>query len=232
MLKPLANFNSTCGANSRHSDRIQVTGMQTMSDETVIEYFYAAHSAYAYLGAWELARIATATGWTVRHRPFDLGPVMQAAGSATFRDRSPAHIAYFFRRELKRWAEYRGLPIMSGRPTHHDNPLDLVNGAIIAAGEDADGLSRAILQAHWCDDADIADRAVLIDLAETVGLNGPALLATAASPAIQEQHRANTAEAIARHVFGSPTYFVRGDMFYGQDRLALVERAIAQPFAE
>jgi 2-hydroxychromene-2-carboxylate isomerase len=41
---------------------------------------------------------------------------------------------------------------------------------------------------------------------------------------------ANTAEAIARGIFGSPTYFVRGDMFYGQDRLEMLERAISRPF--
>jgi 2-hydroxychromene-2-carboxylate isomerase len=40
----------------------------------------------------------------------------------------------------------------------------------------------------------------------------------------------NTKEAIEKSVFGSPTYFVDGDMFYGQDRLELVERALLKPF--
>ncbi|MDF1729013.1 MAG: 2-hydroxychromene-2-carboxylate isomerase [Sulfitobacter sp.] len=203
-----------------------------MKDAHLIEYFYSAHSAYAYLGAWELARIAQATGWQVVHRPFDFGPVMAAAGGAPFKARSKAHINYFFGRDMRRWAEWRGLPMIDHRPTHHDNPLALANGAIIAAEGEADALSRAILQAHWRDDADIADRATLISLAEEVGLNGPALLAAAESPAVQETHRANTQEAIARNLFGSPTYFVRGDMFYGQDRLAMLERAIERPFAQ
>lgn len=202
-----------------------------MADANVIEYFYAAHSAYAYLGAWELDRIAKDTGWRVAHRPYDFAPVMEAAGGAKFATRSKAHIDYFFGREMVRWAEFRDLPIIRHRPTFHDNPLDLANGMIIAAKDDADRLSRAILQAHWVDDADIADRATLIGLADGLGLDGSTLIADAQSRAVQDQHRANTQEAIARAVFGSPTYFVRGDMFYGQDRLALVERAIRKPFA-
>jgi 2-hydroxychromene-2-carboxylate isomerase len=196
-----------------------------------IEYFYSAHSAYAYLGAWELDRIARDAGARVIHRPFDFLPVLAAAGAPGFRGRSQAHLSYFFGRELKRWAEWRGLPILGHRPTYHDNPLALANGAIIAAGADADALSRALLQAHWRDDADLADTATVERLADAAGLDGAALVAAAQGAQVQERHLANTEEAIARSVFGSPTYFVEGDMFYGQDRLFMVERALQQPFA-
>ena len=56
------------------------------------------------------------------------------------------------------------------------------------------------------------------------------MIAAAQSAEVQAQHQANTDEAIRRSVFGSPTYFVAGDMFYGQDRLDMVERAIRTPF--
>lgn len=195
-----------------------------------IEYFYSAHSAYAYLGAWELARIAEATGARVVHRPFDFRPVVAAAGGQPIDARTQPHMDYFFGRELRRWATWRELPILDIRPTYHDNPLALSNGAIIAAGENADVLSRAILQAHWRDDADIADAGVIAGLAEEVGLDGAAITAAAMTAEIQAAHAANSAEAIARGVFGSPTYFVGGDMFYGQDRLMMVERAVTTPF--
>lgn len=196
-----------------------------------IEYFYSAHSAYAYLGAWELARIAKEKGAHVIHRPFDFHPVVNAAAGQPFKRRSTAHVDYFFGRELIRWAELRDLPIVDFRPTYHDNPLHLPNGAIIAAGNDADAFSRAVLQAHWRDDADIADPEVLHRLAGELGLNADALLAAAISDPVQAQHQANTDEAIARGLFGSPTYFVGGDMFYGQDRLMMVARALDTPFA-
>ncbi|OAN97365.1 2-hydroxychromene-2-carboxylate isomerase [Sulfitobacter geojensis] len=201
-----------------------------MQAPKTIEYFYSAHSAFAYLGAWELERIATKAGAQVVHRPFDFAPVMAAAGGKGIGARSKAHIRYFFGREIKRWAQVRDLPMLRHRPTFHDNPLALANGAIIAAGADAGPLSRAILQAHWRDDADFADASVLHDLAQGVGLDATALLEAAASDAVQTQHRANTDEAIARSVFGSPTYFVDDDMFYGQDRLFMVEQALHTPF--
>lgn len=201
-----------------------------MQDPNTIEYFYSAHSAYAYLGAWELERIATEAKATIVHRPFDFAPVMAAAGSKSFKERSQAHIEYFFGREMIRWAQLRELPMIGHRPTHHDNPLALANGAIIAAGPEAGVLSRAILQAHWRDDADISDPATLFRLAQETGFDASALLGAATSDTIQNQHDANTKEAISRSVFGSPTYFVGGDMFYGQDRLFMVEQALRRPF--
>jgi len=68
-------------------------------------------------------------------------------------------------------------------------------------------------------------------LADNTGLDGAALQDAAQSSAVQAQHQANTDEAIARNIFGSPTYFVGEDMFYGQDRLHMVERALTTPFA-
>lgn len=199
-----------------------------------IEYFYSCHSVYAYFGAWRLAEIAAEHEAKVIHRPFDFDPVMTAAGGAPFQSRPKPHMDYFFGRELMRWAEFRELPWIMRRPTHHDNPLALGNGAIIAAqslGWDADALARALLQAHWRDDADPADSTALTEIAKDLGMDADILLATATSDAVQQQHKANTAEATARHVIGSPTYFVDGDMFYGQDRLEMVARALVKPFA-
>lgn len=197
-----------------------------------IEYFFSAHSAYAYLGAWELERIAKESGAQVDYRPFDFLPVIDGAGSQSFSARTQAHKDYFFSRELVRWAEWRGLPIVRFRPTYHDNPLALANGAIMAAGDHAGPLSRAILKSHWSEDTDIADPAVVGRLAGDLGLDAAQLLAQATSDEVQARHRANTQEAIERGVFGSPTYFVGGDMFYGQDRLFMVERALEKPFGD
>jgi 2-hydroxychromene-2-carboxylate isomerase len=199
-----------------------------MSDN-VIEYFYSAHSAYAYLGAPKLAEIAHAAGWRVTHRPFDFLPVVDAAGGQHFKARSAAHIDYFFGRELSRWAQWRGLPILNHRPTYHDNPLGTANGMIIGS-DNPDRISFAILQAHWRDDADIADAATLLQIAHDCGEDSEALLKAASSDVVKAKHATNTAEAITRNLFGSPTYFVHGDMFYGQDRLEMLARAIQHPF--
>ena len=202
-----------------------------MSD---IEYFYSAHSAYAYLGAKRVMEIAKAAGRKLRHWPMDLGVVIAATSGRSFGGRSDAHSAYFFGREMERWGEYRGVAIDIAKPTHHDEPLALPNGMIIAAveqGADADTLAHAIMAAHWTQDANIADETTLAAVATAAGIDPVPLLEAAMSAEIQAIHKANTDEAIKRHIFGSPTYYVDGDMFYGQDRLELVERALVRPFA-
>lgn len=206
-----------------------------------IEYFYSAHSAYAYIGSNRLAEICAAQNCTLIHRPIALSPVVEAVGSPPFARRTRPHIDYFFGREIERWAEWRGMPILSHRPTHHDNSLDMSNGMLIAASEqgaDVDALAVAILTIHWRDDADLANPDHLRKAADMANVAADRLLEVALSPEIQHQHAANTAEAIARNVFGSPTYILAGDqnvgaaeeMFYGQDRLEMLERALTVPF--
>jgi 2-hydroxychromene-2-carboxylate isomerase len=202
-----------------------------MSD---IEYFYSAHSAFAYLGSARLMEIASAAEAKIIHKPVDLLRVMVESGAGSTRERSDRHRAYYFGREIERWAEWRAAPVMTGMPTHHQNDTTLCNGMLIAGieqGSDVDQLAHRMLEAHWRDDADLADRGTLERLANAVDLDPAPLLDAALSPDVAAIYQANTEEAIRRSVFGSPTYFVDGDMFYGQDHLEFVERALGQPFA-
>jgi len=200
----------------------------------VIEYIYSAHSAFAYLGSARLTEICTAHGATLLHRPILLTPVVEAQGSLPFHARTQAHVDYFFGREIERWAEYRGVPVIAHRPTHHDADYSLASGMILALGDSGtatDRMAHRVLEAHWRDDADLSDVAVLRAIATGLGHDATALLAVAASDAVQERLTANTERARAAAVFGSPTYVVDGDAFYGQDHLELVARALTRPFA-
>ncbi len=199
-----------------------------------IEYFYSAHSAFAYLGSARFMAIARAAGRRIAHRPMDLRRVVAVTGPGATNGRTPARKAYFSGREIERWAEVRSAPVMAGWPSHHDKDMTLANGMLIAGlqqGIEIDRLAHRMLEAHWRDDADLADRETLARLGGEVGLDPAPLLAAALSPEAQATYEANTEEAIRRSVFGSPTYFVDGDMFFGQDRLELVERALVRPFA-
>ena len=199
-----------------------------------IEYFYSAHSAYAYLGSARFMAIAKAAGRTITHRPNDLRRLVPASGSTPFSERSKGHYAYFFRREIDRWAEERNAPVIVGRPTHHDKDMTLCNGMLIAGlvqDKNIDQLAHVMLESHWRDDSDLADRDTLVALARQVEMDPEPLLVAALSEEVQAIYEANTVEVIERSVFGSPAYFVDGDMFYGQDRLEMVERALRQPYA-
>lgn len=199
-----------------------------------IEYFYAAYSGYAYIGSALFREIAERAGARVVHRPFHLRTLVSARGNAD-RVQDPAYRAYAFRREIERWAEYRGVRTLGRGPTHHQKSYDMANRMLIASGETGPGtdrLAHAFLEAHWADDADLSDTATLKALAASVGLDGGALFDAAGAPEIAAHHEENTNEAIERGFFGSPTYVVEGDPFYGQDRLELVARALERPFAD
>lgn len=199
-----------------------------------IEYFYAAHSAFAYLGSARFMAIAAAAGRRISHKPVDLRRVVAEAGAVPFGRRSKPHAAYFFGREIERWSEERGAPWIGRIPTHHAKDITLPNGMLIAGiarGLDVDRLAHALLEAHWRDDADLADRASLAAIGQSAGIDPTPLLDAALSAEVQAIYQANTEEAIRRSVFGSPTYFVDGDMFYGQDRLEMIERSLRSPYA-
>lgn len=200
----------------------------------VIEYIYSAHSAFAYLGSAELGRLCAEHRVTLIHRPVRLSEVMEAQGGQPFRTRTRAHLDYFFGREIERWAEYRDVPILGFRPTYHDADYSLASGMILALGEtgpQTDRMAHALLEAHWHRDADLSDPRTLRGIAADLGHDADALLAEGGSAAIQDRLRENTMWAQERNIFGSPTYILDGDPFYGQDRLELVRRALSRPFA-
>ncbi len=201
-----------------------------MNSPLHIDYFYSAHSVFAYLGSAHLNELARRVGARIVHYPMDLHRVMQEAGASSFRERSKAHIRYFFGTEIERWSKKRNLPWLGRVPTHHHKDYMLANRFLVAAqqmGYNVDELSHGLLRAHWVDDIDLTDKHALAAVADAVNLDGQDVLTQALSDEIWEISQKNSEEAIKRAVFGSPTYFVGGEMFYGQDRLNFVEQALA-----
>jgi len=199
-----------------------------------LTYVYSAHSAFAYLGSARLMALCAQHDVTLIHKPILLSPVVEAQGSQPFHARTQAHVDYFFGREIERWAEFRNVPVINHRPTYHNADYSLASGMIIALGEAGpavDAMAHAILEAHWRDDADLSNPVMLAEIATTLGHDAQSLIARAASNDCQDQLHANSDWARGQDVFGSPTYIVDGDAFYGQDRLELVERAVESPFA-
>lgn len=200
-----------------------------------LTYFYSAHSAFAYLGSARVMEICATHGLTLVHRPIPLSPVVEAQGSLPFRARTQAHVDYFFGREIERWAEYRDVPVVDFRPTYHDADYSLASGMILALGDRGsavDAMAHAILEAHWRDDADLSDVATLSRIAHQLGHDETALVTQAQAQDVVARFAQNAAAALAANVFGSPTYVLEGEVFYGQDRLEMLEWAITVPFTQ
>jgi len=194
-----------------------------------IDYYFTANSPWTYLGADLFHRIAAKHGSQVRYKPVDLVHIFGLSGGLPLPKRAPQRQAYRLV-ELRRWAAWRGLPLNS-MPAHFQPTVPhLANRMLVAlthAGEDAGPLSRAMMRAVWAEERDIWDPATLAALATECGLDGEALVSRAGAAEIEAAYAANAEDALAAQVFGAPTYVWRGEPFWGQDRLEMLDAALA-----
>jgi len=186
-----------------------------------IEFFWDAVSPYTYLAATQIDRIATETGATVRWRPFFLAGVMEATGN-----RPPLTVKAkgdYMWNDLKAWAQHYNVPVTMPEQF----PVNSVYAmrAAIAAEQMGKGqeFGLALISAYWADGKDLGDQATLVLAAEKVGLDAAEIATAMQTQAVKDTLRANSEEAVARGAFGAPTMFVGSTMFWGNDRLDLLQ---------
>ncbi len=194
----------------------------------IIDTYYSLLSPWTYLGGPRLDRIAAEAGATVTFKPVDLGEVFPISGGLPLGKRAPQRRAYRMM-ELERWRDHLGMPLTL-EPKHFlataERPAALLVVAARESGAGAGPLSNAILRAVWAEQRDIGDGDTLRAICVETGLDGEALLARAGDDDIAAAYAADTKEAIERGVFGAPTYIYDGELFWGQDRLEFLERAV------
>ncbi|MBT0962212.1 2-hydroxychromene-2-carboxylate isomerase [Denitromonas iodatirespirans] len=194
-----------------------------------LDYYFVLNSPWSYLAARQLGGIVERTGAELRLRPVQLPKLFAATGGLQLRDRPPARQAYRLQ-ELARWSRHLGVP-MHIQPTHFPVDERLAVGAVLAAlaaGHEALPLTVAFGQALWTDNRNLADEAVVADLLASANLPA-SLLAEARDPRHDATLAANTEATIAANVFGVPSCVIGNEVFWGQDRLDFVERALTQP---
>lgn len=194
-----------------------------------IEFFWDPASSYSYLAATQIEALAQRTGATLVWKPFLLGKAFEATGNRIPAS-VPAKAAYMFK-DLALWARYYGVPFKmpSVFPVHSVAACRMA----CAAGQigKAGVFSRAVLDAYWVRDQDISKPDNVKAAAVAAGLDGEALTAAAQTDEVKALLKANTDEAIARGVFGAPTFFIDQHMFWGNDRLALMEAYLSGKLA-
>lgn len=197
--------------------------------DKVIDYFFFTVSPWTYLGHRRLLEIARKHGATVRPRPMDSAAVFPVSGGLPLPQRSKQRQAYRLT-ELARWSKFLGLP-MNIQPKHFPVPATPAALMIIAAEEtSADAalaLTGLVLAAAWEREQDVSDQNTLVALADEAGADGKALDKRSQAAEIGERYRSYTQQAIERQVFGAPTYIYRDELFWGQDRLDFLDRALA-----
>ena len=195
-----------------------------------VDYYASLNSPWTHLGADRLMASVARHGATIRLYPVDFGTIFPASGGLPLPKRSPLRQAYRLQ-DLERWRRYLDIPL-NLKPRAFPMAEILPAGAVIAVRETigdapAIDLAHRILRALWQDEADPADPNTLATLIAATGLNADEILAAAKDPSWLEQRSVDTQAALARGVFGAPTYVVDGEIFWGQDRLDFLDRRLA-----
>ena len=195
-----------------------------------VDYYFAPQSPWAYLGHQRFADIARRAGAAVRVMPIDLGgKVFPISGGLPLGQRAPQRQAYRLL-ELQRFSEHLKAPLNLKPkyfPVSGDDAARLIIAVDLAQGSDAAmAVSGAVLAACWAQERNIADEKVLAQLLQEQALPD-SLLEHSHSQAAQVRYETYTQAAIDVGVFGAPSYVVDGEIFWGQDRLDFVERALA-----
>ena len=194
----------------------------------VVDYYLTLISPWAYMGSPRFEEIVARHGAEVRVKPVDYGAIFPRTGGLPLAKRAPERQAYRLM-ELKRWPARLDMAL-NLHPAHFPAPDAAAAHLVLAAAEtggDPLKLAHALLRAVWTEERNIAEPATLKEVARETGHDAAALTAKAGEPEIQKLREAQTEEAIARGVFGAPTYVYKDELFWGQDRLDFLDRALA-----
>jgi 2-hydroxychromene-2-carboxylate isomerase len=192
-----------------------------------LEFFFDYGSPFSYVADTQLAALRERTGAELRYRPMLLGGVFKATGNRSPAEEPVAPKRAYGGRDLQRWVAHYGVPF---RPNPHFpiNTLRLMRRCVGAQREGVfESFHSAVFPAFWSEGLDLGDDAVVARVLEAAGLDAERLAELAQDPDVKAELRATTEEAVARGVFGAPSFFVGDELYFGNDRLILVEKALS-----
>lgn len=195
-----------------------------------VSYYFSLVSPWAYLGHAELGRIAAAHDVALDVRPVNLMELFGETGGLPLPKRHPLRQAYRLV-EMQRWRAARDVPLVL-KPKFWPFDFKLADRAMLAAAglasqEQTHVLIAFAFRAIWVEERNLADEETLAEVIAAAGLDPAPVLAAARSPDIEAAYVGNFERAKADGVFGSPAYVLDGEVFWGQDRLDMLESALA-----
>ncbi|HEY9158701.1 2-hydroxychromene-2-carboxylate isomerase [Candidatus Binatus sp.] len=194
-----------------------------------LEFFYDCSSPWTYLAFTKIEDVARRHDAELIWRPILVGGLFNTVNPSVYESRArpvPAKARYYVK-DLADWARFYGLKI--GNPTVFPvNSVKAMRGAFVANEHRVIAhYSRHVFESYWGEDKDISKDGVLREIVRATGLDEKEFFTKIASDEYKARLRENVEELIARGGFGSPTMFVEGSMFFGNDRLPLVEHELA-----
>lgn len=193
-----------------------------------IDYFFSSISPWTFIGHAPFMAVVARHEAQVAYHPVSLGPVFSETGGLPLSQRAPQRQRYRIL-ELQRWRVKRGIDFHI-HPAFWPFDPTLADQTIIAAlqsGYGVEPLLPALFSATWQLQQNLADPAVVAAVADAAGLPGAELVDAASGEMAAAAYLDNRAKAIAADVFGAPAYVLDGEVFWGQDRIDLLDDALA-----
>ncbi len=180
-----------------------------------VDFFYDIGSPYSYIAATQVSRLASLA--EVHWRPFLIGGVFKATGN-----QPPAMLAArapYLRKDLERLAAFYRIPFQM--PSRFPlNTLLTMRSLHAVEPSVVDVTSMALFEAYWVEDRDVGDPEVLVSLL------GKEVVERAGTDAVKVSLKDATDEAVMRGAFGAPSFFLEDELYFGEDRLFLLEHAL------
>jgi 2-hydroxychromene-2-carboxylate isomerase len=197
---------------------------------TDVVFYFDFGSPNAYLAHKVIPEIERRTGARFRYVPALLGGIFKATGNRSPAEAFagiPAKLAYEGR-ETQRFVKKHGITDYARNPHFPVNTLQIMRGAVAAQSLGIfEAYVEAVYRAMWVDGLKMDDPAVIETALTAAGLPAAELMALTQDPAVKAQLIANTEAAVAHGVFGSPSFLVGEELFFGKDKLRDVEEEIA-----
>jgi 2-hydroxychromene-2-carboxylate isomerase len=194
-----------------------------------LEFFFDCSSPWTYLAFSRIEDVVMRTKAEMVWKPILAGGVFNAVNESVYEARANPHPvkSRYYDKDLKDWARYCGIEI-GKPPVFPVRSVDAMRAAIVAQDEGRlPAFARATFESYWGELKDISQPEVLEEICGAVGLDWDEVSERIKSDDVKARLRGNTEELIARGGFGSPTMYVNeSDMYFGNDRLLLVETAL------
>ena len=186
-----------------------------------LEFCFDFISPYTYLAATQIEDLASRNGMKLIYRPVFLGGLFKEAGN-----HPPIEIpgkAKYLPKDINDWVQFYKIPL-TFPPSFPFNTIKAMRGALVAEKEGRVAeYAQNGYKAGWGEGKDLSDPEILASIAEQSGLDREKFLAGIEEPTIKEELKQRTSEAVSRGAFGLPTFFIGEEMFWGNDRLVLLE---------
>jgi len=193
-----------------------------------VDFIFDFVSPYTYLAQTQLPELAARTGARFKPMPMHLLNLMKIVGNTPTTVLCANRLKYAGQ-DLTRWCARYGVPFkLNPHLRGFDHSVTLRAALVAQDLKQEQQYNSAMFAAFWTDAVNLADKAALVGHLEAAGLDANTILARAEEPEYAKRLEANTQSAAERGVFGSPTFIVGGDIFFGNDRLDFLEARLTR----